>query len=90
MKITEITVDLPLRPLNADRYTPYERIALTASVEEGEDLDKVYQDLQLEIQRMYFTKHIPEDGFMQVMQQAANKEIPSSVPRSTNRPDPAF
>ena len=66
MKIKTMTVDLPLRPKDATQYTPYERIAITVDIEDGESTDTVYTNLQLEIQRLYHTKHVLEDGYLQL------------------------
>jgi tRNA A37 threonylcarbamoyltransferase TsaD len=79
MKIKTLTVDLPLRPKDATQYTPYERIAITADIEEGENIDKVYQDLQLEVQRLYYTKHLPEDAYLQVAFEEVEEKKVNSI-----------
>jgi hypothetical protein len=85
----QMTVDLPLRAPNVDRYTPYDRIALTAAVEDGEDLDKVYTNLQLEIQRLYHEKKVPDDAYKQTMHHEETIQQSQVVERPQPR-KPAF
>lgn len=76
-----MTVDLPLRPKDATEYTPYKRLSITHDFEDGEDNDKVYQDMQLEIQRLYYTKTLPDDAYLQLHHEAEddfNKAVQES------------